>query len=97
MSNPEDIQSLIKMTPIPKGKFVMGAKKLTRGHSHEEVPRHRVEIPNNFYVGTYPVTQQLWERVMGSNPSTHIGKNRPVERVSWFHCIRFCNKHNQSP
>mgnify|MGYP001162380735 CR=1 FL=1 len=92
MSNQEDIQSLIKMTSIPKGEFVMGAKRFTKGFSHDEVPRHRVEITRSFYVGTYPVTQQLWESVTGFNPSTHIGENRPVEHVSWFHCIHFCNK-----
>ena len=52
-----------------------------------------VEIPGkNYSIGKYPVTQALWERVMGKNPSHFKGSNRPVERVSWLDCVLFCNK-----
>ena len=45
-----------------------------------------------FVIGKYPVTQVSWERVMGSNPSAFKGKSRPVERVSWWDCVLFCNR-----
>lgn len=51
-----------------------------------------VEIPGkNYSIGKYPVTQSLWEKILGSNPSGCKGSNRPVENVSWFDCIAFCN------
>jgi formylglycine-generating enzyme required for sulfatase activity len=28
-----------------------------------------MEIPHDFYLGAFPVTQEQWQAVMGSNPS----------------------------
>ena len=77
---------------IPAGEFMMGALP-DDGYAYDfEKPRHKVEITKDFYVGKYPVTQKLWEAVMGSNPSGFKGEDRPVETVSWFDCVAFCNK-----
>ena len=38
------------------------------------------------------VTQELYESIMGENPSVFIGQNYPVECVSWYDAIYFCNK-----
>lgn len=38
---------------------------------------------NDFFISKFPVTQQLWEYIMGSNPSLFNGKDRPVENVSF--------------
>jgi formylglycine-generating enzyme required for sulfatase activity len=49
---------------------------------------------SNFYIGKYEVTQKEWSEVMGSNPSKFKGDNLPVEMVSWYDCIEYCNKRS---
>ena len=53
---------------------------------------HSVSL-SAYYIGQTEVTQELWRAVMGSNPSkfTDSVKN-PVEQVSWYDCIEFCNE-----
>ncbi len=53
---------------------------------------HNVTL-SDFYIGKYPVKQAEWEEVMGKNPSKFKGnKNNPVECVSWYDAVEFCNK-----
>jgi len=52
-----------------------------------------ITIPN-FYIGKYEVTQKEWLDVMGSNPSEFKGGNLPVEMVSWYDAIEYCNKRS---
>ena len=53
---------------------------------------HSVSL-SAYYIGQTEVTQELWQAVMGNNPSkfTDSTKN-PVEKVSWYDCIEFCNE-----
>lgn len=50
---------------------------------------------NPFYIGKYPVTQALWESVMGNNPSYFKGDGHPVEQVSWNDTQEFIQKLNE--
>ena len=82
-----------EMVVIPKGEFTMGALENDGDAYGSEKPRHKVTLTRDFLMGKYPVTQALWESVMGSNPSNWCwGANRPVEKVSWFDVVEFCNK-----
>ena len=47
-----------------------------------------------FYIGETEVTQELWQAVMGSNPSKFKGYNLPVESVSWNDCKEFLSRLN---
>ena len=60
-----------------------------------EKPVHTVTV-SDFELAQFPVTQALWEAVMGegSNPSYFEGPRRPVERVSWYNAVAFCNRLN---
>lgn len=49
---------------------------------------------SSYYIGRTEVTQDLWEAVMGSNPSFFKGGQRPVEHVSWEDCQIFIHKLN---
>ena len=51
------------------------------------------QIPD-FLISKYEVTQKEWTNVMGSNPSKFKGDNLPVEMVSWYDCIEYCNKRS---
>ena len=46
---------------------------------------------NSFYIAKYEVTQREYQDVMGKNPSYFKGPNLPVENVSWFDAIEYCN------
>jgi formylglycine-generating enzyme required for sulfatase activity len=74
-----------EMVYVAGGVFEMGWKDSTRdetAYNDREKPCHYVRV-NSFYIGKYEVTQALWKKVMGSNPSNFSGDNKPVETVSW--------------
>ena len=81
-----------EMVLISGGEFMMGALPNDDAAFDEEKPHHKVEITKDFYVGKYLVTQALWEFVMRNNPSEFKGASHPVECVTWFDCVEFCNK-----
>ena len=58
----------------------------------DELPTHSVTL-DDYNIGQVEVTQELWEAVMGSNPSSYTGDlNRPVEKVSWNQAQQFVSK-----
>ncbi|MEM6785684.1 MAG: formylglycine-generating enzyme family protein, partial [Bacteroidota bacterium] len=79
----------LPMVELPGGTFVMGNTGGTEGESHER-PAHEVEVAP-FAIGTFEVTQAQFEAVMGYNPSFNPGPEHPVEQVSWYDAVRFCN------
>ncbi|MBK7476684.1 MAG: formylglycine-generating enzyme family protein [Haliscomenobacter sp.] len=79
-----------EMIRIEGGSFVMGDDDAPY---KDEKPAHLVQIPD-FYLGKFPVTQALWQAVMGDNPSSFQGPNRPVVQVSWIDVQTFLKKLN---
>jgi len=81
------------MVQINGGIFSMGSPADEPGRTANEIQR-RVTI-STFYMGRYPVTQAEYQTVMGTNPSNFKGSNLPVENVSWFDAVEYCNRLSQ--
>ena len=80
---------------------VVNSKNIGHPDASGNTP-HAVSL-SAYFIGETEVTQELWEKVMGTNPSHFQGagmlpesgekqKKRPVEQVNWYHAIAFCNK-----
>ena len=85
-----------EMKLVRKGTFMMGALPDDHKATVLEQFRHEIKIEKDFYVGKYLVGQELWGAIMGKNPSRFKGEKHPVEQVSWFDCVKFCNKLSES-
>ena len=83
------------MVGVEGGTFTMGAtsEQGTSDPWDDEYPTHSVTL-SNFAIGETEVTQELWQAVMGSNPSYFKGSNKPVEYVSWNDCLTFISRLN---
>ena len=81
---------LIPMVYIESGSFIMGSPYEDPDAFTDET-QHSVFLTKNFYIGKFPVTQKQYRDVTGNSPSHFQGDNRPVEMVSWFDAIEFCN------
>lgn len=85
-----------QMVKIQGGTFQMGATS-EQGNdiSINEKPIHSVTL-SDYHIGQTQVTQELWQAVMGSNPSEFKGDSQcPVENVSWNDCMEFIAKLNR--
>ena len=72
-----------EMVFVQGGTFTMGCtSEQGKDCAKDEKTSLQVTV-SDFYICKYEVTQELWESVMGSNPSTVTGANLPVSRVSW--------------
>ena len=80
------------MIPVEGGTFQMGSNDSDA--YGDEQPVHQVTL-SSFSIGETEVTQELWQAVMGSNPSYLKGSKLPVEQVSWNDCQTFIGKLNE--
>ena len=72
-----------EFVPIEAGTFTMG--------STSEKPAHEVKVAA-FLMARYEVPQNLWESVLGSNPSRWKGRRNSVEMLSFDEAAAFCAK-----
>lgn len=98
-SNNSNLQSILNelannMVYVQGGTFTMGATSEQGSDTEsDEKPTHQVTL-SSYYICKYEVTQELWQAVMGSNPSKFTGNRKPVENVSWNDCKTFISKLN---
>lgn len=67
--------------------FTMGDDRETAAK-----PAHAVTFQHRFAIAKYEVPQNLWEAVMGSNPSKWKGKRNSVEMLSYDEALEFCRR-----
>ncbi|MBK8253135.1 MAG: formylglycine-generating enzyme family protein [Polyangiaceae bacterium] len=84
-----------RMRWIPAGKFLMGSPVAEVGRYDEEGPQREVTLTRGFWMGETPCTQELWQAVMGNNPSRFKNPTHPVETVRWEDCQDFCARLNE--
>ena len=53
-------------------------------------PAYNVTISKEYWIGKYDVTQDEYQYIMGKNPSSSKGNKKPVELVSWYDAMSFC-------
>ncbi len=82
------------MRLIPSGTFTMGSPPTELGRwSTNEAP-HQVTLTRAIYVGIHEVTQAEWEERMGWNDSRVAGPSRPVDTVTWYDAVSYCNQRS---
>ena len=81
----ENLQS--KMHLVSGGNFFMGADN----QEANENPVHDVSL-DSFYISETEINQHEYFSVMGENLSYFKNENLPVEEVSWYDAVIFCNK-----
>lgn len=79
---------------VKGGSFTMGSPDSERQRQEDEIP-HKVTI-SSFFVDPYEVTQHDYNAIMGKNPSHFKGDNLPVEKVTWYDAIKYCNALSES-
>ena len=90
----------LQMLLIPEGTFMMGSPEDELDREEREGPQREVSVPP-FFLGRYPITQAQWRAVvslsqvnreLNPEPSSFKGDNLPVEQVSWYEAVEFCDR-----
>lgn len=91
-----DVPAMNNMVKIPGGTFIMGTSESDKKELQKQgIPPvdsevlHTVTI-TEFELASTLVTQEMFEKLMGFNPSYFKGPRRPVDQVSWYEANEFC-------
>jgi len=79
----------VKCIYVPAGKFMMGEPYYQIPHWQEDPP-HLVTLTKPYYLSECPISQDVYEAVMGNNPSKLKGATLPVHNVSCVDTYKFC-------
>lgn len=90
----------LEMVAIPGGTFLMGSPSTEAQRKDDENPQHSVTVAP-FFMGKFAVTQAQWHAVaslpqvkhsLNPDPSGFKRSNHPVEQISWFDAVEFCER-----
>ena len=85
--NKESIELDFRMIEIPKGKIML---------RDDRVKKQWLAPIQSFLLAEHLITQELYLKITGNNPSTFKGASLPVETISWRNAIEFCNSFSKA-
>jgi formylglycine-generating enzyme required for sulfatase activity len=85
-----------KLVWCPPGEFKMGSPKSEEGRDKDE-DQMNVKLTKGFWLGKFEVTQEEWEKVIGTTPwkgkeYVKEAAKFPATYVSWDDAVAFCEK-----
>jgi hypothetical protein len=82
---------------IEFGTFLMGSPEdePERESNGADETQKEVTFSQGFWIADVPVTQALWEAVMGNNPSNFPNPDCPVENINWDDAQAFISRMNE--
>ncbi len=92
----------MKLAWVPAGSFLMGSPENEQGRYDDE-KQAEVVMTSGFYMSVFPVTQGQYQELTGYAPYFGEGygttqrdlSQLPVEFVSWYDAVEFCNLLSQ--
>lgn len=82
----------LDMVWVGSGTFFMGSPVTEFRRIPNEDSKTKVRLNSGYWIGTHEITQDVWKRVMGENPSQFVGLDLPVDSVTWDSAIVFCQR-----
>jgi sulfatase modifying factor 1 len=79
-----------RLCKVPKGSFMMGSPATEAGRDSAEA-QHMVTLTTDFWMADSEVTQRQYKNLIYDNPSRITGDDLPVDTVSWFQAMMYCN------
>jgi hypothetical protein len=79
---------------IPPGTYISGCSPGDKQCYDDELPPRKITLTKGFWLGEKEVPQSAWDKVMPDvqNPSNFLGKNLPVEEVTYYDASEYCEK-----
>lgn len=93
----------IEFVNVPAGKFLMGSRNQDKQAYDDEKPQHNVDIPYDFYIGRFPVTNAQYAAYVKAKSIKHpvsgweTKRGHPVVSVSWNDAMAYCQWLNELP
>jgi len=90
----------IELTRVPAGRFLMGSTKENKLREPDERPQHTVDIPYDYFMARFPVTNELYNAYVKAKGIKHPvdgwgnKKGHPVVKVSWKDAMEYCKWMN---
>jgi formylglycine-generating enzyme required for sulfatase activity len=90
------LSSGMEFMRVPAGKFLMGSAKENKQAYADERPQHTVDIPYDYFMARFPVTNELYDAYARSSGIKHPvygwekKKDHPVTYVKWTDAMEYC-------